>query len=177
MNSERTVSRAWGFHGKLLNVEVLTVALADGVESVREIVRHPGAAVVLVRTPDGRFVFVRQFRKAVEQVMLEVVAGTRESGEDPEICARREVLEECGHEVLQLTKLGVSYPAPGYTDECLHLYLADVSAVAMPLNLDHDEVLEVVYLSAYDVDDAIANGRITDAKTLCVWHLFKQGAA
>ncbi len=177
MNTETTLSRTWGFQGKLLNVEILTVGLPNGREALREIVRHPGAAVVLARLPDGRFAFVRQYRKAVEQAMLEVVAGTREQGETPESCAEREVLEECGHGVERLTKLGLSHPAPGYTDECLHLYLADVAATAQPLALDEDEALDVVYMSEQDVESAIAEGRITDAKTLCVWLLYKSRAS
>lgn len=174
MNGESTLSREWGFRGKLLNVEVLSVDLGDGKTSTREVLRHPGAAVVLARLPDGRFVFVRQFRKAVEQFMLETIAGTREAGESPDVCARREVLEECGHGVVDMQKLGLTYPAPGYTDECLHLYLADVSAEAQALDTDDDEEIEVVYMSAEDVDAALVCGDIVDAKTMSIWWLYKQ---
>ena len=174
MHSEPITSRDWGFQGKLLNVEVLDVTLASGATARREVIRHPGAAVVLARLPDGRFVFVRQYRKAVEQVMLEAIAGTREEGEAPEQCARREVLEECGHPVVSIQHLGLTYPAPGYTDECLFLFLADVAPIAQPLHTDEDEFLEVVYLTDVEIGREIASGGIVDAKTVTIWHLYRQ---
>jgi ADP-ribose pyrophosphatase len=106
--------------------------------------------------------------------MLEVIAGTREEGEAPEHCARREVLEECGHPVVSIQSLGLTYPAPGYTDECLFLFLADVAADAQPLSTDEDEFLEVVYLTEHDIDREIASGGIVDAKTVTAWHLYQQ---
>lgn len=174
MHSEPITAREWGFQGKLLKVEVLEVTVASGATARREVIRHPGAAVVLARLPDGRFVFVRQYRKAVEQLMLEVIAGTREEGEAPEQCARREVLEECGHPVVSIQSLGLTYPAPGYTDECLFLFLADVASVAQPLRTDADEFLDVVYLTEDDIDREIASAGIVDAKTITAWHLYRQ---
>lgn len=170
--TETTLSADWGFRGKLLNVEVLQVALASGRRSVREVVRHPGAAVILARRADGCFLFVRQFRKALEREMLEVVAGTLSPGELPEACARREVREETGYRALTLLALGVVTPAPGYTDERLHVFFAEVEPDPERLAPDEDEVLLVEPLTAAQIGDLIARGAIEDAKTLAAWLLF-----
>ena len=170
---ERTLKSRTVFKGRVLNVEVLDIEVEPGKRSVREIVRHLGAAVVLARLADGRFVFVRQFRKAVEREMLEVVAGGLERGEAPAACAARELTEETGYKASRLIKLGTAYPAPGYTDEKLHIFFADVRSAQGVGEPDEDERIEVSYLSEKDVDGLIKAGKIHDAKTLSAWLLWK----
>ena len=170
---ERTVKTESAFTGRLLSVEVLQVELETGQNSQREIVRHPGASVVLAQRTDGPFVFVRQFRKPIEACLLEVVAGTLTPGEAPAECAHRELLEETGHEPLDMIHLGVVFPAPGYTDECLNTYFARVGLEQGPRDLDDDERIEIEYLDEGVVDSLIAQGKIKDAKTLSAWMLYK----
>jgi ADP-ribose pyrophosphatase len=160
-----------------LRLDVLDVELESGGQSVREIVRHPGAAVVLPQLPDGRLVLVRQFRKAVEKFLVEAVAGTLEDGEDPDACALRELVEETGHAAGDLVKMGVVYPAPGYTDELLHMYYARLSGIRQAASPDEDENLEIVYVSPREFEGMIGRGEIEDAKTLAAWVLYKSRAA
>lgn len=171
--SERTLSSRLAFSGRLLKVEVLDVELEPGVRAVREVIRHPGAVAVVAECPDGRFVLVRQFRKAVEQALLEIVAGGLEPGETPEACVRREIQEETGHTVLSLHRLGSVYPTPGYNSEIIHLYHAAVSADRTPHHQgDHDERIAIEYVSRAQLDQQIQEGLICDAKTLSAWLLF-----
>ena len=170
---EKTLRSRTVYKGRLLGVEVVDVELEPGRRSVREIVRHPGAAVVLARRQDGRFVFVRQFRKAAEMNLLEVVAGGLGEGERPYDCAKRELKEETGYEASKLVTLGRVYPAPGYTDEVMHLYYATLKDSKGAGEPDDDERLKVVYLTEKQVDRMIGNGRIHDAKTLSAWLLWK----
>lgn len=174
---ERTVSARMGFEGRLLKVEVVDVELATGQRAVREIVRHPGAAVVLARLPDGRFVLVRQFRKAIETDLLEAVAGTLGPGEDPLACAQRELREETGYEATRLVKLGVVVPAPGYTDEKLHVYYAELDDRRREACPDDDEKVSVEVLEAEALEAQILDGEIGDAKTLAAWLLYKRKVA
>ena len=167
--NETTLSSRTVFQGRLLRVDVLEVALDGGGTAMREIVRHPGAAVVLARAPDGRFLFVRQFRQAAGRALLEAVAGTLEPGEAPEACARRELQEETSHEARELRALGAAYPAPGYTEELLHFYYARAVPVAGGPAPDADERLETVRLTAAEVEAAVVDGTIADAKTLVAW--------
>lgn len=162
-----------GFDGRLLKVEVLDVELASGLMSVREVVRHPGAVVVLAECPDGRFVLVRQYRKAIESELIEVVAGTRDPGETPDECARRELKEETGYSVDALTPLGTIVSAPGYTDERLYVYHALVGERAESAP-DEDEQIECVYMNRDEVEAVIAGEGVLDAKTLAAWMLWQR---
>jgi ADP-ribose pyrophosphatase len=168
---EKTISSTTVFDGRVLRLDVLDVELESGRRSRREIVRHPGAAVVLPQLPDGRFVLVRQFRKPLDRYLVEAVAGTLEKGEDPRTCALREVREETGHDAEMLRELGVIYPAPGYCDESLHAYYARVSGDPGNLDTDEDETIEVVYAPADRVEAMIDAGEIRDSKTLAIWLL------
>lgn len=172
MMKENEISKERVFDGHLLKVDRVSVALEDGTHASREVVRHPGAAVVLCRKPNGKFVLVRQYRFAAGCELLEAVAGTLEPGEDPAVCARREVEEETGYCPLTLTPLGQAYPAPGYTEELLHFFVAEVSAEAGAQATDDDERVEVVVLSADAIETMIREGEIHDAKLLTAWLLY-----
>lgn len=174
---EKTIRRKTVFDGRLLKVDVLEVELERGVRARREVLRHPGAAVVLVELPDGRIVLVRQYRKAVERRLLEAVAGGLEPGEAPAACAVREVREETGYTVERLRKLGMVYPAPGYTTERMHLFHAAVGRAARGKQEDDDERVETVRLAPRVLERMIRQGKIRDAKTIVAWFLWREKLA
>ena len=170
--NEKTIGSKTVFRGRLLRLDVVTVEI-DGARSTREIVHHQGATAVLAQLPDNRFVLVEQYRKPVEQEMLEIVAGVLHAGERPELCARRELAEETGYSARTLTKLAVMRPSPGYTTEALHLFYARLKPEQGRRNLDDDERVKVRYLSARRIESLIKRGRIADGKTLAAWLLYK----
>jgi len=154
------------YSGRIVELDVDRVRLPGGGESVREVIRHRGAAVILPILDDGRLLLVRQFRYPVGEVLLELPAGTLEPDEDPLPCAARELAEETGYVAHALTSLGRFYSAPGYTDEVLHAILAlglDRVGAADP---DDDENLEPVIHTRDAVLAMIASGEIRDAKTI-----------
>ena len=171
--NERTIGITSVFHGRLLDVEVLDVEMASGTCTTREIVRHKGAVAILARLDDGRFVLVRQYRKPVESVVLEIVAGLLEEGEAPDACAVREVKEETGYDVKSMTKLGEIWPSPGYTSELLHLFYAELSGDGEPVSLDDDEMLEPAVMEERTIEKMIRDGKIRDGKTLAAWCMCK----
>jgi ADP-ribose pyrophosphatase len=147
------VARRRVFEGKLVSVEVW-----EG--RYREVVHHPGscAAVPIV---GGDVVLVRQYRDAVGESLLEIPAGTRDRpGELVADCAAREVLEETGHRVLRIERVGWIYNSPGYLDERVDLFVADVEPHADP-----EDGIEVVRIPLGDAVEAVRTGRITDAKS------------
>lgn len=169
---EKTLHTRVAFRGKLLTLEQLDVALEDGQTAYREIIRHPGAIGVVARLGADRFILVRQYRKAVEAVMTEVVAGMLDPGEAPETAARRELEEETGYRARSLVRLGTLYASPGYVDERVEMFLADLEPQRVPTRLDHGERVEVVEWTRAQWAAAIRRSEIRDSKTVAAWAMF-----
>ena len=85
------------YEGKIINLRRDMVRLPNGKEASREVVEHPGAVAIVPVLPDGRILLVRQFRHPVGQILLEIPAGKLDAGEDPDVCAVRELEEETGY--------------------------------------------------------------------------------
>ena len=169
---EKTLSRKTVFEGRILSVDVLEVELEDGRRSVREIVQHGVAVALVPQLPDGRFIFIRQFRKAMERVCFEVVAGNCDPGEEPAVSAVRELKEETGYEAESLELLGPIFPSVGYCTERIDIFFAKVAQQGAT-SFDEDENIETLLLSEVEVDEMIRTNQIADAKTLAAWMLFK----
>jgi len=163
------VDRQVVFEGRLIRVEVRTLAGENGLFFRREVVLHPGAAAVLTERPDGAYLWVRQYREAVGEPLLEVPAGTLEEGEDPAACARREVEEETGRRVAVLKPLGTIWTSPGFVRERIHLFYARLDDRPADAVADPDERIETVALSAEAIEQRIAEGTIADGKSLACW--------
>ena len=171
---EKTVKSETMFKGLIFDVERIDIEMPDGRLSRRDVIRHAGAVGVIARKPDeGKFVFVRQYRKAIEQVTLECVAGTLEPNENPMVCAARELAEETGYESGELIRLGQCCPSPGYLDEKIELYYTEIVGVGHG-EQDEDENCEPVELTAAEIDAAIDAGDIVDSKTLSAWLLYRR---
>lgn len=169
---EKTLSTKTVFEGRILDVDVLEVELEDGRRSVREIVRHGVAVAIIPQLPDGRFVFIRQFRKAMERVCFEVVAGNCDPGEDAAASAARELQEETGYIADGLELLGPIYPSVGYCTERIDIYYTPVSRQE-ETDFDPDENIETVIVTESEMDEMIRTNQIADAKTLAAWMLYK----
>ncbi|MCW8804315.1 MAG: NUDIX hydrolase [Ignavibacteriaceae bacterium] len=155
------------FRGKVFNTKVDQIEYDSGNKSVREVAEHPGGAVVVPVTNDGKIVMVTQHRFPVDKVLLELPAGKLGNGEDPQLCAVRELEEETGYESNNVKELGSIYTTPGYSTEKLWIYLArDLK----PGNHNREEGefgMEVFELSFKEVEEKIYNGEIVDGKTIC----------
>ncbi len=155
------------YRGKRLSVEKKRVALPDGRTHERVIV-HPGSAVAMLPI-EGEFCYlIRQYRFAVGEYICEAPAGTIDEGEEPEAAAHRELIEEIGMRAGTLIPRGFIYPSPGYTDEKIHLYEARHLAPSAEYRMDEDELIEAVRVRTAEIPAMIRDGRITDAKTICL---------
>ncbi|MBR4612141.1 MAG: NUDIX hydrolase [Kiritimatiellae bacterium] len=170
---EKTLSVSTAFKGRALVIDVIDIELPDGRRSVRECVRHRGAVAILARRPDGAFIFARQYRKCIEQAYIEVPAGCMEVGEAPDVAAERELREESGYLVKSLMPLGSIYACPGYSEEQLHLFFAEVEEKPGATDFDSDENVETLLFDETTVERLILDGTISDAKTLSAWLLYK----
>jgi ADP-ribose pyrophosphatase len=153
------------FTGRIFAVELDRLREENGLEIIREVVRHPGGAGVLPLFADGRVALVRQYRHPARARLLEIPAGRIEADETPEECVRREIEEEIGARAGILQKLSEFYATPGFCEEKLHIFLA-TELTPVPRRPDHDELIEVVYLPLAEAYGKIHSGEIVDAKTI-----------
>ncbi|MFZ1934427.1 MAG: NUDIX hydrolase [Thermoguttaceae bacterium] len=153
------------FQGRRFRVERAVQVTPDGVEHVREVVRHPGAVVILPLLQDGRICFVRNYRVAVDQTLIELPAGTLEPGEDPAEAAVRELAEETGYRAGSIEHRLTFCMSPGILDEKMHLYVARELQPG-PMALDAGEEIEPMLCTWQESLDMVRRGEIHDAKTL-----------
>ena len=163
----RNVSERVLHEGPLVQVVEVGVEGPDGETYRREVVRHPGAVVVVPATDSGTFLLVQQYRAAVGAELLEVPAGKRDvTGEPPEVTAARELAEEIGKKAARLELLARFYNSPGFCDEMAYLYLASgLSDVPLDRHGVEEQHMSVVEVPFGDVDAMIEKGDIIDAKS------------
>lgn len=160
---EKTLKSERIYEGQILNLRRDTVSVING-ESMREIIEHGGGAVIVPVKDDGSVVMVRQYRKAAGRVMLELPAGKRDDGEDPETTAARELREETGYSAGKITFLSRMYTSPGYTEEVLYLYLAE-NLTPGDTDFDENEAIDIVEFTLDEAVDMVLSGKIEDGKT------------
>ena len=162
---EKKISSAKIFEGKLINLFLDDVKLPNGEKSTREWVDHPGAACVVPILPTGDICLIRQYRYAPKQEFIEIPAGKLDKGELPLDCAKRELAEEIGYVANKLTFLTRIYPAIGFSNEVMWMYLGE-DLVKTKRRLDSDEFLELAPFSAEEAFRMIKSGKIVDVKTM-----------
>jgi ADP-ribose pyrophosphatase len=144
----------------------------NGRETRLEIIEHGGSVVLVPIDDDGNLLFVRQYRHAAGEDLLELPAGTRDNDEPSEECAAREIREETGMEAGKLQKIGEFYLAPGYSSEFMVVFLA-TGLKDNPLDADDDEFLQVEKIPLQKVMQMVEQGNVPDAKSLAALLLAK----
>ncbi len=161
---EEPLARRTVFDGRLLHLFDDTVRLPSGAAAHREVVEHAGAVTVVARDDEGRVVLVRQWRHAVQRALWELPAGTRESGEDPDATARRELTEETGYAASRWRELGHGPVSPGYSSEEIWFFAAD-GLTAGETRPDVDELMDVELFDGPTLTELARRGEL-DLKTL-----------
>ena len=162
------------FTGRIVSVHKVQLRTDNGELIDRELIHYPGAAVVLPVLPDGSIVFIRQYRFAINKTIYELPAGTLDHGEDPAVCAARELTEETGYTATSIRPLGGCYTAPGTSDEYIFCYLAsDLSAGSQALE-QHEEI-DVEIVEDAQARRMVLDGTICDAKTVAALALYWLG--
>lgn len=149
------------YQGRIVNLQL--EILSSGKKF--EIVKHGGAVVILPILPDGKLLLVQQWRRAVNEITIELPAGTLEKEEEPLVCAQRELREETGYRAKNITSLGGFYSAPGFCDEYLHLFVAE-DLEHDPLPSDDGEMIDLLTVSKEEAKNLIETNQIHDAKTI-----------
>lgn len=162
---EKTLSSEYVYNGKVIDVKRDEVTVANGHQSVREVVEHTGGVVILAIKGD-KILTVKQYRYPLKKVSVELPAGKLEKGENPDFASKRELREETGYTAKKWSSLGYIYTSPGFCDEKLYLYLAQDLDYDKQ-SPDEDEILEANEISIKEVLKMIDTGIINDSKTIC----------
>lgn len=173
---EKTLSTETVYNGNLIDFVVDTIELPNGETATRELVKHPGAVAIMAFTDDNKMIFVQQYRKAVERVLLEIPAGKIDlTDETPLETGKRELEEETGFQAESFEMETSFYTSPGFANELIYVYSArGLKKVEHPLAQDEDEFIELVYLTFDEAWEAYEKHLIYDAKTvyaLIAWKL------
>ena len=169
MTDNPRVSTRRVYTGRVINLDVDTVRFPNGSVGELEMIRHPGASAVVpfLSNPDGEdpeLLLIRQYRYAAEQYLYEIPAGRLDAGEEPAVCARRELREETGCEAERVEHLFTMYTTPGFTDEKIHVFIA-LGLTRGKAAQEADEFIEVETMRLSRALSLVERGEIQDAKT------------
>lgn len=153
------------YEGHFLKVQRDTVRLPDGKQAAREYIRHPGAVVILPVFENGTVLLERQYRYPLHNVFIEFPAGKIDPGEDPLVCAKRELQEETGYTASDWQFVCTIHNAIAYSDEHLDIYLAR-GLISGESKLDEGEFLETFTATVPEILEWVRMGKITDVKTI-----------
>ncbi len=162
---EKTVDSKTVFEGRVFDVEIKNITTPEGKTSTREIVKHHGGACILPVDKDGNCYLVRQFRSPFEKILLEAPAGKIEEGEEPLVCASREITEETGFVANNIESVGSIVATPGYCSEVISLFIG-TDLEYKGGNPDANEYIATVKMPVAEAVEMAEKGSITDAKTL-----------
>ncbi len=172
--NEETITSKTVFKGNILNLKVKKVKLPDNSQGSREIIEHSGGATIIPVTTDNNIIMVKQYRKAPEEILLELPAGKLEKGESPLECVKRELEEETGYRAHNIKKLFSFYTSPGYSNEILHLFIGEQLEFTSR-NPDPGEFIERIIIKPEEIMDLIFDGKIKDSKTIIGLLYFLRG--
>lgn len=172
MASEIQVGRVTSrrvYTGKVISLDIDEVRFPDGSAGELEMIRHPGASAVVpfLSDPtieDPQILLIRQYRYASGGFLYEIPAGRLEGGEDPRVCALRELKEETGCTAQQLDYLFTMFTTPGFTDEKIHVFMATGLGTGETKH-EADEFLELEPMPLSRALQMVRDGEIKDGKT------------
>jgi ADP-ribose pyrophosphatase len=161
------------YEGRAFSVRLDHLRTPSGNTVKYDIVQHIGSISIVPVDENGQLYFVRQYRQAAQKELLELPAGTLETGEPPEEAAAREIREETGMAAKNIKEIGSFYLAPGYSTELMHVFLA-TGLTHDPLDPDADEYLSVEKITVAKAFELAENGQIQDSKSLAALLLARQ---
>ncbi len=162
---EKMLNRKVIFEGKVIKVYHDEVLCPNGNLSKREIINHNGGSSIIGITNENKILLIKQYRYAYDEVIYEIPAGKIELGEDPLVCAKRELEEETGYFAENIEYMQTIYPTCGYSNEKIYIYYA-YNLTKTKQHFDDDEIIEVYEFSFDEALELIKSGEIKDAKTI-----------
>lgn len=154
------------FRGDLLKVDRVYVTLPNGKNALRECVRHVGAVAILPVDSDGTVYLEKQFRTALNDLLIEIPAGKLNAkDEDRLLAAKRELREETGLTADSWLELAQVCTAPGFCDEKITIFLAR-GLTKGETEPDEDEFIRIIPVPYDELYRMTLRGELHDAKTV-----------
>lgn len=168
---EKTLEKKSIYKGKIIDLDIETVLLPNGKTSSRELVRHRGGVAIIAFKDEHTIILVEQFRKPINDILLEIPAGKLELNEEIESCGIRELEEETGYKSDSFVYLGKVITSPGFCDEYIYFFRADKLYKGNDNLMDEDEFINIKEVKVIDLKKMVLEGKIIDAKTICAFTL------
>ena len=162
---EKQIETKTVYDGLIVKVKMDIAELQNGNRVRREVVEHPGGVCIVAVTNESKVLMVRQYRYTIGEELLEIPAGKLEKGEDPFMCAVRELSEETGYTATKWIDLDVIYPSAGVYSETLYQYLA-LDLQPGEMHLDDNELLSVEEIDIDELFEMIMSNKLKDAKSI-----------
>ncbi len=153
------------FKGRLIDLYLLKKRFPNGYVANLEIVKHPGAVLIVPFINRDEIVLIRQYRPVINSYIWELPAGTLHKNENPLLCAKRELAEEIGYAAKEWKRIGYIYPAPGYTTERIIIFAAR-RLKGVKYKSEEDEIIIPKKFNRPAIKRLFKTGKIVDAKTI-----------
>lgn len=163
IENENTVSSELIYTGKTVSLRVDTVEVPNKGYQKREIVEHNGVVAIIAITDEGKLILVKQYRKSIEDVVLEIPAGKLELNENPKECAAREFTQKTGYTAENFKLIHKFYPSVGFSDQLMFIYLAKKLKKCEDKRDDQQLIVEEIDFD--EVYNMVLNNEIVDGKT------------
>lgn len=169
---ETLLERQSLYKGSLISLYKDTVRCSNGITTSREIIDHSPAVVIIPIDKHGNITLIKQYRHAINDILIECPAGCVEPNEDILVAAKRELAEECGIQALKWTFLHKGFPTPGFCNEIYHIFLAKEFSYCKK-EADSDEVISLMHLSFDEFESMVLSQKIYDIKTILSYYILK----
>jgi ADP-ribose pyrophosphatase len=147
-----------------IGVQVDEVQMTSGKKEERIWIKFPSVVVIVPFITNEEILLVRQYRHAIKSLTLELPAGKVDQNELVAEAARRELIEETGHEAI-VKPVYKLVPSPHYSNEVLWVCIA-TDLEEIKVSIDSDEIREVKRISLKSAFEMIDNEEIIDGKSI-----------
>ncbi len=156
------------YSGKIIDLRIDAIQYPSGTETIREVIEHPGGAVILCLFENDDILLVKQYRHPFECDVIELPAGKLDTGEEPGLCAERELREETGYGARKWEQLTSLYATPGFCNEILHIFLARDLYLheSGPAREEGESTMTLMRVPLTEALTMIDRGEIVDGKTI-----------
>ncbi len=166
MDKFKIIGKTLEHHGHILDMYTYDIDVPNGNTAHWDVIEHKGASAIIPVDEDGKIIMVRQYRGAIDDLLLEIPAGGRDSlSEDFAVCAARELEEEIGYRSDEIVHLVDYHSAAAYTNERIAIYYTE-KLIKSKQHLDENEYIQIERYSLDQVISMIRDGEITDGKTI-----------